>query len=179
MANDRFGHPKRLLVEFDIVDAQDFCTAFPTYRGERNARPESVIHRHGTYKPSEEGFARDAYEQRSTEAEKSRKLRQKPSIVLGRFSKSDSWVKSYAHRVYARRYRPSKGVSKKFPDFGDDILVGRRDLHRAGLALHMHDDDSRLGRGRERRHVRVTTQAGDIVDDIRTGIQRCPRDSGF
>jgi hypothetical protein len=126
------------------MDPQDARAAFPTERGEGYAGPEAIIHRGGACKPAKKGFARDSDEERTAEIEECGQLRQEHAIMLGRFSKSDSWIKCDAHRVNAASYRARKGLSKKFPHFTDYIMVCRGELHRARFTLHVHDDDACL-----------------------------------
>ena len=46
-----------------------------------------------------------------------------------------------------------------------DVVVVGGLLHFAGVALHVHDDETCVARGGEREHVGVAAEAGDVVDD--------------
>ena len=61
----------------------------------------------------------------------------------------------------------------------DDVVVARVDLHRARLALHVHQAEVRAAVRDDARELRVAAQRGDVVDELRAELERAPRDLGL
>ena len=53
------------------------------------------------------------------------------------------------------------------------------DLHIAGPALHVHDDDRRGSSGNNPGHRRIMPQCADVVDDICADAKRGRCDNAF
>ena len=122
---ERLGGAKREDMGFGFVNAENPRSALAAESGQCDAGPEAVFHRRGIGEVAKEGFSRNTDEKWTTEGREGFQPRKEREIVRGGFSKTDSWIEGDAHRVEAGRYRPLKGVSKKFPDLGDDIIVAR------------------------------------------------------
>jgi hypothetical protein len=60
-------------------------------------------------------------------------------------------------------------------DLGDDVVIRGLDLHRARLALHVHQAQVGARPGDRLGHVRVAPQSGDVVDELGPEGERTPR----
>ena len=59
---------------------------------------------------------------------------------------------------------------RKSDDFAGDVCVDGVVLHRAGFALHVHEDDRQALPGGEGEHLGVFAAGGDVVEDGRPGV---------
>lgn len=176
---ESLGRAEREDMGLGFVAPENPCTSLTAQGGERHAGPEAVLHRGGVGKVAEEGFSRYADEKWAGEGREGFQPREKCEIVCGGFPKTNSWIEGDAHRVEAGRYRPLEGVSKKFPNLGDNIVVAWSRLHGSRRSLHVHHDHSGTRLGGEGRHFRIPAQAGDIIDDVRASLQSSAGDKGF
>ena len=112
-------------MRFGFVDSENPRAALAAQGSQRNGGPEAVFHRRGIGEMAEEGFSRNTEKNRTTQRREGFQTREEREVVRGGFSKTDSWVEGDAHRVEAGRYCPLEGVSKKIPNLGDHIIVGR------------------------------------------------------
>ena len=72
------------------------------------------------------------------------------------------------------------GVGETFleegDDVGDDVLVARLDLHRARLALHVHQTDVRSRVADDRCKLRIAPERRHVVHHLRAERERATRD---
>src|SRR5262245_11339183 len=84
-----------------------------------------------------------------------------------RLAEPDAWIDAETLERDARRYTRADALAKVFLDFADDVTVPRILLHRAGLALHVHQADPGA-RARGRLERTVATQRADVIDELGT-----------
>ena len=70
-------------------------------------------------------------------------------------------------------------VAQELDDFANDVVVMRRGLHGARLALHVHQHKPGSRGGGHPGHLRIAAQRGHIVDDDGPRRQRGSRDLGL
>ena len=157
-------------------DARAFLSA---KAGEGNSWPKPLGSGGRLREPAKERFSRDAYQHRRTYLDKSIQRSEQSRVVFCRFSKTNPRINRHPFRGHSVAYRDRNALSKEFSHLAGDILVVGLFLHRSGISLHMHENDSSAGFRGHLGHERITAERSDIIDDFRAQIDGCLGDDGF
>lgn len=154
------------------MDADDLDAAFAGVGGEGDGGPGAVGHIVAADDFSDEGFSGNTEQERAIADTQLVEVFEEFEVVLEVFAKSDAGIETEPLGIDADGGAGGETFFEKIAHFGDDVFVMGGVLHRARVALHVHDDDAALavGFGQKGQHVRVSAQTGDIVDDVGSGI---------
>ena len=145
-------------------------------------------HGHGPHHPfgsvasgdlPEEALAGDTEHHRYA---KDLELIQFPKLLHGvrkGLAEADAGVDTQGVGIHTGMAQVPQSHAEELHDFLGDVDVVRIELHRGGVALHVHQHQAGLVLQHNVQHSRVTPQGGDIVDDAGPGFQALPGHFGL
>lgn len=161
------------------MDAVDHRALFAAEGSDGNGGPfaegEVVV----TEDFPDEGFAGNSEEKGASVDCEPVERAEEIEVVGEGFSETDAGVVAEVFRRDSGGGESGMAFFEIGADFGDNVVVVRSDLHGARFAFHVHDDDAATGGGAEGGHFRISAETGDVVDDVRSGIERGAGDGGF
>ena len=177
--NDCFDHAQSGHVGSNVVNTQDTSSALPEESGQRQSWPQAFRHRDRASDLCQEALSRNTQDGWMTRDLPLVRMAQQAQVVFDGFAEPDTWIECEA----IGQDPGGKGVPPPFLEesryLPDDVLIGRRDLHSARIALHVHKDKAYTGSRHQFGHRVITAQSGDIVDDGSTSRNRFLRDGSF
>lgn len=99
--------------------------------------------------------------------------------MLQVFAEAEAGIKDDPIRMDAFVFEKAQALLKVVMHRSDDVIVMRRCLHGLRSADHVHDHEAGVGLCSEAQHGRICAQAGDIVDDVGSGVECSAGDGGF
>ena len=160
------------------MDAENIHAGGAAEGGEGESGGEAVGDFGGAGEFCEEGLAGDAKEEGAIMEAQLRHPLDEGKIVGNGLSKADSRIEYDLLGRHAAGYGGVKRLSKKFPDFAHNILIGGSLLHGGGLSLHVHEDEACAGGGDEGGHGGIA-KAADVIDDVDAGLEGGGGDLGL
>ena len=176
---DGFHHAEGVEVGADVVDAVDHDSAFAGECGDGDGGPVAQGGGWVAEHTGDEGFAGCAEEERAACGVNAVKGAQQGEVVVESLAEADPWVVDDAFPGDASLCEGELSFEEKRVDFRDHVGVVGGDLHGLRGALHVHDHDAAVVGAADLEHGGISAQAGDIVDDVGTGIQCGCGDGGL
>jgi hypothetical protein len=93
-------------------------------------------------------------------------------VLVGRLPEADPGVEADPLLGDAGRDREREPLLEERRDLRDDVLVARRDLHRARLSLHVHEAEIRSRLRDHSCEIGLADEGGDVVDHDRPESER-------
>ncbi len=93
-------------------------------------------------------------------------------VVLDGLAEADSRVHPDPLLVHPLRDRELDPLGQERLDVVDHVVVARVLLHRPRVPEHVHQRQLAAAIGAERGQLRLGPQRGDVVDDLRAGVER-------
>ena len=127
----------------------------------------------------ERALPRQADENRPADAADPLEPADQREVLVGGLAEADPGIEADVLLGDPRCHRDRQPILEKPRHLADDVVVARLDLHRARLALHVHEADVRAGIGDHAGERRVGPQRGDVVDERDAELERPARDLGL
>ena len=96
-----------------------------------------------------------------------------------RLAEADARVEADELLGHALGNRELEPLGQEPLDVRDDVVVDRIVLHRARLALHVHETEVTAGIGDDAGEVGVAAERGHVVDELDAELERSARDDGL
>ena len=100
-------------------------------------------------------------------------------VLVRRLAEADPRVEADVVLGNPCRDRDREPLLEKAGDLLHNVVVTRRDLHRARLPLHVHQANVRARVGDRTRELGIAAQGGDVVDEHRARCEGLSRDLGL
>ena len=126
-----------------------------------------VTERLCTENPCQGALAREADENRAADPAEPLEATDQLEVLVGRLAEPDPRVEADVILGNPGRHRDGEPFLEKAGDLLHNVVVTRRDLHRARLPLHVHEANVCACVGDCTREPGIATQRGDVVDEQR------------
>ena len=143
-------------------------------RGDRAGRRGRVAGQ-----PAERALAGEADDDRPAEREQDVEAADELEVVLDRLPEADARVEADPLLRDPGVDREGKALLEERRDLGCDVVVARVGLHRARLALHVHQAQVGAGLGDDPGELGIAAQRGDVVHELGAERERAPCDLGL
>ena len=122
----------------------------------------------------EKAFARKAGEERTAELLELSKVGEQDPVFFAALAEAETWIEHNAICSDACGGGGGEALSQAGENGGEHGLLRERRLRGplAGQAARVHDDDAATGGGERGSHGGVPEQAGDVVDNFGTVVER-------
>src|SRR2546426_5907912 len=162
----------------DVVHAKHRRAPLEGQNARRQRAREPIAFRPAGESP-DKPLARDADHDRASDRDDLVQAAQELEVVVEGLAEADPGVEPDSLLGDSLTDRKLEPLLQKGLDLRHDVLIGRRLLHRLGVALHVEQADLYARLAHHRRHLRVPSKRGDVVYERGARRQRLTRDRGF
>ena len=180
LASHRPGGGERLDVLAHVVRADDRGAPFVGGDGDAEARGERAGLRVRVAEDlPQRALAREADDDRAAQRGQLVEPPDELEVVLDGLAEADARIQAHERLVDPGGDRYPQALLEERLDVFDDVVVAGVDLHRARLALHVHEAEVGAGVGDYAGQLRVGAQRGHVVDELGPERDRAAGDLGL
>jgi hypothetical protein len=146
------------------------------HRGAERGRHRALGRVRVAEDPAERALAREADQHRPAQRDERVESPHELEVLVDRLPEPHSWIEADPVLAHTARNRQLEALLEEPCDFGDDVLVVGRGLHRPRLALHVHETEVGTVLGDNLGEPGIRAQSGHVVHHLGAKLERASCD---